>query len=452
MTYNIGTNTSTATINQEGSILSFECENCSILPPAYLVFFNEYSRINPFCELWDISDGIENVTTTPNSIKYSKTLNDIQTINLIELVDDGWNWEVSFLEEQIPMNVRFGISVPMGNGSEVQSIYSRSLHSISQYTMKYGTVYSDQTQLMLPILYVQSQPLTALFGSPNRNFQFFKYEDLNTQYVRSTCLSTDTSTIKLYFRALKSLYCLKKQYTEHFPKTKQQVYRWMPLLENLSQKHRIDITPISENRTFTKDNSTLVLSPIEEKDLLLYINVLSSELDKYPPGFFASFQLQGILLAGEMQMQGNGKISRLNGFALLRSDETVLSWLLYSNPVTKHVIHHEIFHLIEKRLDFKQAINTSKDTVFASQNATQTKREQLADLFASSMLNGIQCQEQLDIKEYIQKHYDDFEIPDTANVTQDLIWYQASDGNWDTMFFGDYPVGAIQYSARNPHA
>ena len=61
MTYNIGTSTSTATINQEGSIFSFKCENYSVHSPAYLVFFNEYSRVNPFCELWDISGGIENI-------------------------------------------------------------------------------------------------------------------------------------------------------------------------------------------------------------------------------------------------------------------------------------------------------------------------------------------------------------------------------------------------------
>ena len=163
-----------------GFIRSWKYKNITFDQPSYLVFFKDYSRLDPFCRLWNTDSSIDEFILRGDNISYTKTVESVKLQCNIAVQDNGWDWRI-FVTESCPSH-RFGIATPCGTG-ELNNLGKPIETRVSQYFRATQDIFSDQTFLDIPIV---SCDEFSLFCSMKYDAQFFSYQDGEQQYLRLT--------------------------------------------------------------------------------------------------------------------------------------------------------------------------------------------------------------------------------------------------------------------------
>lgn len=344
--------------------------------PIYLVLFEEYSRINPFCQPLDMSEEIEIKFCDGDKLIYTKNIKNFSFEHEITIRGEGIDWLLRF--DPLCTNHSIGLALPF-----CEEWYDFSKNSIKENIANYSnffnkSLYADQHLLNVPCI---SSDNIAVFGDMKNNYQFFKYKDGDSNWVRITTSSNPTDKDPEICIRPKS--CdIRSLYVSKFPETYDYIYKWKTQFKNLGKNFDIDIAYQLFETELTKEGITfLSKSPPAEKDLERFYPILKKELEKYPASFFAKLNIKHIQLVTDLWIRHNYEERKIDG-RLWTSEG---SGIIFDMKAPISVIHHEIFHGIQQK---KKFYNMPGELYQISDNIQISGiSEYLAEMFAMLMTN-----------------------------------------------------------------
>ncbi len=377
------TNQGTLRVNNHGFINYWSNGNFIVSAPAYLVFFRDYSRLDPSCRLWDTSSPAQNIVIKNDQIIYDKEVESIKMTCSISICDDGWDWKF-LLKGDYPLDHRLGIAVPSGKGS-IYSLGRLVSTSIAQYYRSSQEVFPDQTFLDLPILYCRESQ-ACIFSGTEQDSQFFIYSDGKEQYIRATISTSVSNEFVVSYRRCKEEE-VPQIYVKCHPKAERYIYTWKPIFDQISSLQDIEVSCYLEEMRIESSAGEAIAHPPEDRDLKLFTTTLRNELGKYPKKFLKSIGVDGIMLCKDITVRKFGDEERVgsakySGIAFSKQDRA-MSWILCDASLNQTwLIHHEIFHFLQDELNL-EGYPCGGTTWLSAM--TDDLTEQQCDLFASLM-------------------------------------------------------------------
>lgn len=427
MSYSISSHNTQCRINDLGFIESWSHNQNFITKTAYIVLFKEYSRLDPSCRLWNVQSEIRVNRIEKTFIEYNKQIESVTIFSRIEIHDDGWEWKLT-LEGSYPPYHYFGIAHPVDN-EQAQSINGEIKTPIIQYAPSLQEIYADQTSVDVPLLKCGSY---VSFVSAKQGCQFFRYKDADTPYIRITVPASLTDTLVVSHKTCKSLDQAARQYINTYPEFDEYINTWKPRLKKTADYHNIKISYQHEDIKSTLEQSQEITAEIPTAtDLKKYSTLLNIELKKYPYRFLRDIGVDGILLCGCMEVRQFIKdyqgINQVKGLILGRHGKRK-TWILcdVTHCETK-LIHHEIFHCIQDKIDISQ---------------TEESKEPQAILFSEIMTDSSPKgkTKELDVlKRAIAMRFPSFKLDHFRNADNRKIWVADTNNEIHQISFGTIP-------------
>lgn len=427
-------------INDLGFIIHWSSNSLvSESRPIYLVLFEEYSRINPFCQSLDMSRPIQITSIRGDRLTYEKEIDEFFFEHEIQVTENGINYLISF--DPTCTNHRIGLAMPYYENWKdfSQRRIEKEVANYSSFMHK--NLYPDQHVLDIPCIYTEN---TAIFGDIKDDYQFFRYREGNFPWLRITastaipredplkmCVSTDVDDIK-------------ESYLSHFPEANSFLNKWKERLEELGKTFGIEI--ICQQAAYETEHAAYVSKSLPtEKDLERFYAVLKRELEKYPSSFFPDLDIKYLQLTMDLWEKVDGELKKIDG-RLIASGETGIIIDIQSATTT---IHHEIFHGIQRKKKFfgmPGMISQISGTVQITGIS-----EYLAELFAMLMTNagkaysptsGVLIEQIYYLKEEIK---DFVSFPDLSSDVEDRTILAMTPDGIREIEFGDIHETAMRY-------
>lgn len=361
--------------------------------PIYLIVFQDHTRLDSICRHLDVSSPVFDFEcgSTKNSpwVSYKKNIEDLQFCCRIQLTPGGLKWNIK-IESQYMIDHRFGLVYPI-DSSKIYSLNQRVNTDVSNYFKTLEQTFRDQTLLQMPIISSQSPSgWLSCFTDPDSAIQFFVNHDDNN--LRSTFTTTHNNQGTVHFKCVKHLEENRAAYVSVFPKTDIVLNKWKKHLSTLEERYKI------KARCFYGDNSNyrLFSEDLSAKEpdselLTTFCTTLSKELLKYHKNIFQLVNIHGLFFCSDLVVEAS-KQEMHGGCVTYNWD--ALNWIIFDvSKGTKWLIHHEIYHAIEKKIDAKK-IPPENESILQNEFGLQARREPnksefWADIFGLMMLKDI---------------------------------------------------------------
>lgn len=374
-----------ATVNKLGFI-DFWSSDSQVSPAKsiYLVLFEEYSQTNPFCSPLDISHPIEVISCDKSSLSYNKKFQDFTFRYDIQMVENGIDLSIHFAPNCANHSV--GLAMP----------YYSNWHNFTEKTIEENIAYyssfmhknlpADQHVLNVPFVFSNN---IIVFGNIKNNYQFFRYLDEKFSWLRVTTSTSniDDDGIEICLRSISPISntYLTEVYLSKFPEADKFINTWKTKFEDLGNTYGIKISCQQTETTLTRSNLKYVSnSSPTEKELQKFYLLIKPELEKYPPYFFEKLRIKHIILVSNLWVYIGTSKRKIDGQFLeeIGKEERGLVFDIQANA---GLIHHEIFHAIQKEKRFCEMpgkISQISDLVLIN-----NIDEYLAELFRILMTN-----------------------------------------------------------------
>ncbi len=438
-------------VDQLGFIRSWGLGDKVLNNPSYLVFFKDYSRLDPLCRHWDTNQPVDNIQISSRSISYSKQVEEIQIHSQITAVHNGWDWHIE-IQGSHPPGHRLGLAVACLPGT-LKTIDKPVSTSIAQYCRLTQEVFSDQTFLDLPLVYQESESMFVLSSDMKHDCQFFSYD--NEKFNRITVSTSLTNSTTVSVRVCDTVEELKSEYLSLYPESDMYINKWKPMLQNLRNSQKIEITYQHGAGRLETAQDEITVEPIDETDLDKYIRLTHQELNKYPPGFLSGLGIDGILLCSDITLRGvqTNKVTHYHGF-VSGLHYRAMSWILWDvTTLERWIIHHEIFHFLDNKV--KLVPGGSCMFSMTSQNSV----EHAADLYALMMVDrerfkqlatpGSWHKEQ---SEHIMLKTKELFSEEPTDIQDSRVIWMTHETGSTKIQFGEMPpiTGAIKFTTEMP--
>lgn len=421
-------------LDNRGVITSYSlCSSISETRPVYPVLFQDYSRLTPSCTLLNINSPITAIVQGSDWICFQKRIEQYLAFFRISLQNDGFDI-IIHLDSIIAKNFRFGISIPFSELSECYSLNQKITTPLSFYCHFFHRLFNDQTLLDCPILTVKgSNSFLTSFCQHNANCQFFVYSVNGSTSVRMTT-STTTNTLGCFsVRFHDHLASPKVIYLETYPSADFHLNKWKTQIERLQSEYGLHVSYNSDGDSRI-DDYTIRYNKPAENDVERFIALFDKELQRYNSDAFQTLGIKSVHLCSGMKVIGlnNFYVGGCNGWALLSNSNLEGHLFFNVDRANAETVHHEIFHFLEKVIDF--SILSISDS------------EYLANLFARTVLNKPIYEDdkiEQNIKNLTQ-HYVIY-----SNIVQDLpgndekVSFVFLDRTRKEINFGDYPPKGV---------
>lgn len=422
----------TVHIDQTGMISHWSYQGLPFIKCAYLVFFKDYSRTDPFCRPWDMSSKIDDMITARDSLRYTKEIECLSSICTISLRDSGWDWRFK-ITSKYPMNCRMGIATPCLPG-KLRGIDRSIDTAIVQYYRSFQEVFPDQSYIDVPLIVTGSGDSLLMTCVPmNHDYQFFHYLDENESYIRLTTSTTLADEIIVSVLICDSLDGAKKTYIGMHPESDTYINKWKPMISTIARQQGIEISYEHIDSIMEFGADEIKIKPAEEKYLERYVEMLYKELSKYPHGFLKSVGVGGFMLCGPIQSGSRA----LGGICI---GQKAMSWIFYdTTQIHESIIHHEIFHFIDSNLSISNWPEGS--TIFSAANSDI--REQQADVFALLMTDSVADDPRIEVMRIALSIFDNRLVPKKSiKPIAGLLW-AIKGRNRTQISFGDIPEDCV---------
>ncbi len=407
-------------VNHLGFIESVSVNSLQMSVSAYLVFFQDYSRVNPFCRLWDVESQITDCLEGDRWLEYTKKIEEICFECRVEAKENGWDWELE-IRGSYPLHHRFGLAIPCSS-NDFHSL-NRPITSVSQYTKGASLIPVDQTLLEFPIVSSENKTTISVFGALEFDYQFFVYSDNAQNYIRMTTTTSLANHMEISCRWHQS--SSSHVFLEKHPSADHHLNKWKSHLDKINEQQGIIIMFQDKQSVIKRGDLKIELTQFKEEKLIDFCPIFKIELMKYPSKFLHSIGVDSVVLCGNIVIKDKNVIEA--GATTLAKSKELRKWILYDvSQRDPKIIHHEIFHFISDQLDLTENINQSINI-----------EERSADLFADVMVGD--CFDET-VRKKIKMFNPSIRLPDrecTFEAPQ-MIWWKHDDIK-EQIVFGEMP-------------
>lgn len=372
---NISLKQGSVIIDDQGFITRWRAnELVSPSSPVYLVLFKDYTRLNPSCRPLDISQPIEIIEWNQDSLIYAKEIESYRFVHTIHVFEEGIDWNIK--ADPLCISHSFGLALPF-----YRSWFDSSENPIKEDVAAYANFlheafYRDQRILDMPLIYSKK---LCVFLSIENDCQFFRYEDNNNEWLRIISFTKITDTIEICFRTSQEPLA---SYIEKFPHSDKFINKWKTKLELLGDLYSVQIMYQKSDRDLRR--GFISRSAVLDKDLQAFYILLESEFKKYPLSIFEKLDIRYIILVSDLYLKNN-TFKKIDGAILWGNENETDKGLMFDIKAGAQLIHHEIFHIIEKHCDFSDIPGQINQISIFCQ--IDNMNEYMAELFATLMVN-----------------------------------------------------------------
>ncbi len=349
-------------LNEFGAITYFSTlKNITPQSPCYLVLFQDYSRLVPFCRLLDSSSMIDDVITCNSGVTYEKQVEDFEIKNTIKIYPNGLDWHAEIINSSIPRHYRFGMSLPCTR------LKDKLTTNIANYFMFFEECYRDQSSIELPYLTFDhsNSNSMSIFSSWKYNTQFFLYNDNGMSYVRATTSTTFSNSMCLSIRLNSCDKDIFDIYLEKYPGYDRILTSKRDNFFDLSSNYKVKIVFQSESGAFDIFGSNIEAKKPTDSQLKRWGECLKNELSKYPYNIFQLLDLEGIYFARDITVHDKNALIKINATCKIGNKGT--QWIIVDTDAAMiEDLHHEIFHLMQNSvhgLDKYDADNAEREAI-----------------------------------------------------------------------------------------
>lgn len=434
-------------INELGFIESWSlCDQISSENAIYLVLFEEYSRINPFCTPFDVSDHIAIISQDESSIVYGKTFQEFTFHYSIKIIESGIDWSIKFATNSANHSV--GLAIPFFNNMYDfnQELITDSVSYYSSFLHK--NIYPDQHMMNIPAVFSNN---FCIFGNMKNNYQFFKYDDNQSPWLRITTSTSNIDDNEIEICLRKTDYDnMSNIYLKKFPETEKFVNRWKIKFEDLGNRFGININYQQTETTLKKDNDIYKSNSFPtEVELQNFYPKLKHELDKYPLSIFKKLKITNIMVVSDLWIETDKLNKKIDGQIWGNRHERGIIIDMQASP---SVIHHEIFHAIQGHTSIDDM--PGKVSQISDIATITNAHEYLAEIFRILMTSPgrIHTMTSKDLPEqieYVQKMANRFiTFPQTVVTTDHRQIIAITPTGIQEIEFGDICPNALRYQFR----
>lgn len=432
-------------INDLGFITSWSsCPLISEDTPMYLVVFEEYSRLNPFCQPLDMSENIEIESWKEDRLRYSKKIGEFTFGSQISVTDAGIDWSLQI--DKDCTNYSIGLALPYYKDWQdcSNSPIPKDIANYSSFLHR--DLYADQHILDIPCVVANKM---MVFGNMKNFYQFFRYQDSNSYWIRTTTSTTNSIEESVEFCIRTDVTETQKMYLEKFPEADEFIHKWKPKFKELGDQFKIDIV-CQQSEMITKSRGVTHVSKLipTGKDLERYYPAIKKELEKYPVSLFVDLNIACIQLVADLWIQ-TAEDSGYFADGILTDGGRGLIINIHA-PLS--VLHHEIFHSMQREKKFSIPGEISQ---FSDSIQINDMNEFMAELFALLMTNpGKAYSSDLGISleqiKYLKEEVSEFvNFPDLHSFVDHRTIFAITPSGAQEIEFGCICETATRYAFRN---